>query len=152
MIRPSTFTATLLAAVCGVSPLACTGTADPRPEQSDDFFIGAWEWQRSHDNLDSEQTISPQTEGFTMQLLIEPSGELEWARGDSVVVETTWEFVPPVNLTDDYISPKLRYGRPILGFEEHTVGGLFDGELVLMDPCCDGLVHIWIPRPSGGQP
>ena len=115
------------------------GCSDPVEPPPDDLF-GVWEWARSVGGF-AGVTLTPGSEGYTLQLRITRPDRIQLDRDGAEEVVTTFELIRSGG-TD-----RLRYGEPILGQSEHELR-LQDGELVLIDPCCDGFTHTWLPRPE----
>ena len=122
----------VLAAVCGALLSGCSSPVEPPP----DSLFGVWEWVRAEGGI-AGVTLTPETEGYTLQLRITRPDRIQLDRDGVAEVVTRFEL----------ISPQLRYDEPILGQEEHELT-LSEGELVLTDPCCDGFAYTWHPRIS----
>jgi hypothetical protein len=122
----------VLAAVCGALLAGCSSPVEPPP----DSLFGVWEWVRAEGGIGGV-TLTPETEGYTLQLRIARPDRIQLDRGGVAEVVTRFELIP---------SPqRLRYDEPILGQEEHGLT-LSEGELILTDPCCDGFAYTWLPR------
>jgi hypothetical protein len=121
---------------------ACSGPTEPTLE---DQLFGSWEWVRAEGGI-AGTTITPESEGYRMVLRITRPDRIELSRDGTVDVDTRFEFVPAQDLGDISVMARLRYEEPLLGREEHEVGLGLDGELVLIDPCCDGFVYFWQAR------
>lgn len=130
-----------IAAVLFVLPACGSGPTEPTPE---DVLFGAWEWVRAEGGI-AGSVLTPETEGFTMVLRISRPDRIELYRDDVREVDTRFEYLPAQDLGDLSLLPRLRYQEPLLGQEEQEVG-LAQGELVLIDPCCDGFVYYWQAR------
>lgn len=132
-------TAALAAASCGNSdPIG------PTDAEWVEVLLGEWDWESATGGI-AGTTRTPASEGFTMRLVIEAQGRIEVFRNDSLLVSTTYQFVPAQDLGDKFLDPKLTYTDPVFGFGEHRVG-LDGSRLLLTDPCCDGFVYRWLPR------
>ena len=128
----------VLAAVCGALLSGCSSPVEPPP----DSLFGVWEWVRAEGGI-AGVTLTPETEGYTLQLRITRPDRIQLDRDGVAEVVTRFELIPSSG-TD---FPRLRYDEPILGQEEHELT-LSEGELVLTDPCCDGFAYTWHPRIS----
>ncbi len=104
-------------------------------------LLGRWDWVQAEGGI-AGSVITPETEGFAMQLVFTEPNRIELLRGVSSE-RTTYEFLPAEDLGDISIPRRLRYAEPILGFEEQQVGFDLGGRLVLIDACCDGFVYTW---------
>jgi len=128
-----------LVVVCGALLSACSSPVEPPPG-----LFGVWEWVRAEGGI-AGVTLTPETEGFTLQLRITPPDRIQLDRDGVEEVVTRFELIPSSG-TDFPFPPRLRYEEPILGQEEHELR-LSEGELILTDfPCCDGFAYTWLPR------
>ncbi len=125
----------VLAAVCGALLSGCSSPVEPPP----DSLFGVWEWVRAEGGIGGV-TLTPETEGFTLQLRIARPDRIQLDRDGVAEVVTRFELIPSSG-TD----LRLRYDEPILGQEEHELR-LSEGELILTDPCCDGFAYTWHSR------
>ncbi len=132
----------VLAAVCGALLPGCSSPVEPPP----DSLFGVWEWVRAEGGV-AGVTLTPETEGFTLQLRITRPDSIQLDRDGVAEIVTRFELIPSSG-TD---FPRLRYDEPILGQEEHELR-LSEGELILTDPCCDGFAYTWLPRSFDGRP
>ncbi len=121
------------ATACGSNPVEPTVEAR---------LFGTWEWVEAEGGI-AGSVITPETEGFTMRLVITRPNRIELFRDGVSERVTSFEFLPAQDLVDLFVSPRLRYSDPIFGFEEQAVGFDLEGGLVLIDPCCDGFVYTW---------
>ena len=126
----------VLAAVCGALLSGCSSPVEPPP----DSLFGVWEWVRAEGGI-AGVTLTPETEGFTLQLRITRPDRIQLDRDGVAEVVTRFELISSSG-TD---FPRLRYDEPILGQEEQELR-LSEGELILTDPCCDGFAYTWLPR------
>jgi hypothetical protein len=129
----------VLATLCGASLYACSTPVEPPP----DSLFGVWEWVRADGGI-AGVTLTPETEGFTLQLRITRPDRIQLDRDGVAEVVTSFELIPSSG-TDFPFPARLRYEEPILGQEEHELR-LSEGELVLTDPCCDGFAYTWLAR------
>ena len=127
----------VLAAICGSFVTGCSSPVEPPPNG----LSGVWEWVRSEGGI-AGATLTPATEGYTLQLRITRADRLQLDRDGVAEVVTRFELIPSSG------KDRLRYDEPVLGQTEHAVM-LSDGELILTDPCCDGFTHTWIKRAGG---
>jgi hypothetical protein len=125
----------VLAAVCGALLPGCSSPVEPPP----DNLFGVWEWVRAEGGIGGV-TLTPETEGFTLQLRIARPDRIQLDRDGVAEVVTRFELIPSSG-TD----LRLRYDQPILGQEQQELT-LSEGELILTDPCCDGFTYTWLPR------
>lgn len=124
----------LLAVAGGVGILGCGDPVEPVPDE----LFGVWEWVQSHGGI-AGVTLTPQSEGYTLQLRFTRPDQVRLERDGVAQVVTTFEVIRSDG------SDRLRYRDPILGRSEHELS-LSMGELVLTDLCCDGFAHSWLPR------
>lgn len=143
-IRTRSALAALPVAAAAAFLLPACGTGPTEPTLEDRLF-GAWEWVRAEGGI-AGTTITPESEGFTMVLRITRPNRIELSRDGVTEVDTRFELIPAQDLGDISVPPRLRYDEPLLGREEQEVGFGLDGELVLIDPCCDGFVWFWQAR------
>lgn len=122
----------VLATVCGALLLGCSSTVEP-PSES---FFGVWEWVRADGGVGGDLTLTPDTEGYTLQLRITQPDQVQLDRDGVTEVVTSFELTP---------SQRLQYDEPVLGQQEHELR-LSEGMLILTDPCCDGFAYTWLPR------
>ncbi len=127
----------VLAAVCGALLSGCSSPVEPPP----DSLFGVWEWVRAEGGI-AGVTLTPETEGYTLQLRITRPDRIQLDRDGVVEVVTRFELIPS---SGTGFPQRLRYDEPILGQEEHELR-LSEGELILTDPCCDGFAYTWLPR------
>lgn len=126
----------VLAAVCGALLPGCSSPIEPPP----DSLFGVWEWVRAEGGV-AGVTLTPETEGFTLQLRITRPDRIQLDRDGVAEVVTRFELIP----SSGSVFPRLRYDEPILDQEEHELR-LSEAGLVLTDPCCDGFAYTWLPR------
>ena len=136
---------TALAVAVAVSALLPACSSTPTEPTLEDLLFGSWEWVRAEGGI-AGITITPESEGFTMVLRITRPDRIELSRDGATEVDTRFEFIPAQDLVDISVPARLRYEEPILGREEQDVGFRLDGELVLIDPCCDGFAYFWLAR------
>jgi hypothetical protein len=127
-----------LTAVCGALLSGCSSPVEPPP----DSLFGVWEWVRAEGGV-AGVTLTPETEGYTLQLKITRPDRIQLDRDGVAEVVTRFELIPSSG-TD---FPWLRYDEPILGQDEQELR-LSEGELILTDPCCDGFAYTWHRPPS----
>ena len=92
--------------------------------------------------ITGDAILTPETEGFTLQLRITRPDRIQLDRDGVAEVVTRFELIPS---SGTGFPQRLRYDEPILGQEEHGLT-LSEGELILTDPCCDGFAYTWLPR------
>ncbi len=127
-------------AVLIVAPTACgSNPIEPTVEAR---LFGQWEWVEAVGGI-AGSVITPDTEGFTMRLVITRPNRIELFRDGVSERVASFELLPAQDLVDEFVSHRLRYSDPIFGFEEQAVGFDLEGGLVLIDPCCDGFVYTW---------
>ncbi|MEE8447856.1 MAG: hypothetical protein V3S52_09410 [Gemmatimonadota bacterium] len=127
-------------AVLIVAPTACgSNPVEPTVEAR---LFGTWEWVEAEGGI-AGSVITPETEGFTMRLVITRPNHIELFRDGVSERVASFELLPAQDLVDEFVSPRLRYSDPIFGFEEQEVGFDVEGRLVLTDPCCDGFAYTW---------
>jgi hypothetical protein len=129
----------VLVTLCGAALSACSTPVEPPP----DSLFGVWEWVRADGGI-AGVTLTPETEGFTLQLRITRPDRIQLDRDGVTEIVTRFELIPSSG-TDFPFPPRLRYEEPILGQEEQELR-LSEGELVLTDPCCDGFAYTWLAR------
>ena len=130
----------ILAVLCGILLVACSSPVEPAP----DGLFGVWEWVRAEGGI-AGVTLTPETEGHTLQLRITRPDRIQLDRDGVPEVVTRFELIPSSG-TDFPFPPRLRYEEPILGQEEQELLLSETGELILVDPCCDGFAYTWLPR------
>lgn len=127
-------------AVLIVAPTACgSNPVEPTVEAR---LFGTWQWVEAEGGI-AGSVITPETEGFTMRLVITRPNHIELFRDGVSERVASFELLPAQDLVDEFVSPRLRYSDPIFGFEEQEVGFDLEGRLVLTDPCCDGFAYTW---------
>jgi hypothetical protein len=128
---------------CGSDPTA----SSPEDPEFVELLYGAWSWVSSEGGIAGVRR-TPESEGYTQTLVLSSPNRAELFRAGASVASTTFEFVPALDLVDEYLEARIRYADPIFGWDEQIVR--FDAveNLVLVDPCCDGFVHTF--GPSGG--
>ncbi|MEN8145556.1 MAG: hypothetical protein ABFS14_11460 [Gemmatimonadota bacterium] len=126
----------VLVAVCGALLPGCSRPVEPPP----DSLFGVWEWVRAEGGV-AGVTLTPETEGFSLQLRITRPDSIQLDRDGVAEVVTRFELIS----SSGSVFPRLRYDEPILDQEEHELR-LSEGGLVLTDPCCDGFAYTWLPR------
>ena len=105
-------------------------------------LFGSWQWVEAEGGI-AGSVITPETEGFTLRLVITRPNRIELFRDGVSERVASFELLPAQDLVDEFASPRLRYSDPIFGFEEQEVGFDLEGRLVLIDPCCDGFAYTW---------
>lgn len=134
-------------AVLIVAPTACgSNPVEPTVEAR---LFGTWQWVEAEGGI-AGSVITPETEGFTMRLVITRPNRIELFRDGVSERVTSFELLPAEDLVDEFVSPRLRYSDPIFGFAEQEVGFDLEGRLVLIDPCCDGFAYTWTRVDSDG--
>ena len=134
-------------AVLFVAPTACgSNPVEPTVEAR---LFGTWEWVEAEGGI-AGSVITPETEGFTMRLVITRPNRIELFRDGVSERVASFELLPAQDLVDEFVSPRLRYSDPIFGFAEQEVGFDLEGRLVLIDPCCDGFAYTWTRVDSDG--
>ncbi len=127
-------------AVLIIAPTACDlNPVEPTVEAR---LFGTWAWVEAEGGI-AGSVITPETEGFTMRLVITRPNRIELFRDGVSERVASFELLPAQDLVDEFASPRLRYSDPIFGFEEQEVGFDLEGRLVLIDPCCDGFAYTW---------
>lgn len=127
-------------AVLIVAPTACgSNPVEPTVEAR---LFGTWQWVEAEGGI-AGSVITPETEGFTMRLVITRPNHIELFRDGVSERVASFELLPAQDLVDEFVSPRLRYSDPIFGFEEQEVGFDLEGRLVLTDSCCDGFAYTW---------
>jgi hypothetical protein len=129
------YTFCVLTAVCGALLPGCSSTVEP----PSDRFFGVWEWVRAEGGIGGGAILTPETEGYTLQLRITRPDRIQLDRDGVAEVVTSFELIP----SEGPFLQRLHYDEPILGQEEHELR-LSEGELILTDPCCDGFTYTWL--------
>ncbi len=119
-----------------VALVACSSPVEPPP----DSLFGVWEWVRAEGGV-AGVTLTPETEGFTLQLRITRPDRIQLDRDGVAEVVTRFELIS----SSGTVFPRLRYDEPILDQEGHELR-LSEAGLVLTDSCCDGFAYTWLPR------
>ncbi|MDX1396186.1 MAG: hypothetical protein R3195_17530 [Gemmatimonadota bacterium] len=140
--RSSLILVVLLAFVAACSDSDPTGPPGPNDDEFVELLYGSWDWTYAMGGIAGE-TITPASEGYTRQVVLSEPNLIELYRDGALEVSTTFEFLPAEDLGDISQPATLRYADPILGFDEQEVGFSIEGELILIDPCCDGYLWAW---------
>ena len=135
------------AAVLALTVGACS--SDPvGPDLSVELLYGAWDWVSSEGGIAGTRR-TPETEGFTQQLVIAEPNRIELFRDGELVESSTFVFTPSADPEDGFSEAVLMYDEPLFGVEQQEVRFDPDGNLVLTDPCCDRFVNVFSPAASG---
>ena len=131
---------------------ACSDPDPAGPEgQNDHEFVellyGTWDWTYAVGGI-AGVTLTPASEGFTRQVVFSEPNRVEMYRDGVLEISTTFEFIPAAEPEDPSMPAMLRYGEPILTFDEQRVAFSIEGELILIDPCCDGFLWAWVSAGS----
>ena len=129
----------LVSASCGSDPVQPPGPGD---DGFVELLYGSWDWTYAMGGI-AGVTITPASEGYTRRVVISAPNRVDLYRDGVLEVSTTFEFVPAADPEDPSMPATLRYADPILGFDEQQVGFSIEGELILIDPCCDGYLWAW---------
>lgn len=103
-------------------------------------IVGRWVWLSSTGGI-AGTTRSPASEGYSGVLRFAVDGTAEWRIDGELRWSTTWTLgVAPEGhpLAGETV---VRYGQPVVGWEQQAVRFPGPGRLTLVDPCCDGFVH-----------
>ena len=79
----------VLAAACGAMLPGCSSPIEPPP----DSLFGVWEWVRTEGGI-AGVTLTPVTEGFTLQLRITRPDHIQLDRDGVAQVVTRFELIP----------------------------------------------------------
>jgi hypothetical protein len=84
----------LIPAALGVVVAALAGcSSGPTEPIVNDRIFGVWEWVRAEGGIAGD-TITPETEGFTMVLRITRPDRIELSRDGVTQVDTRFDFIP----------------------------------------------------------
>ncbi|MEN8144437.1 MAG: hypothetical protein ABFS14_05740 [Gemmatimonadota bacterium] len=130
----------LLTAAIGLLASGCG--EEPTGPDLESRILGSWEWVSATGGI-AGVVITPESEGFTRQLVLSAPGTAQLLRDGVLEITSDYEFVPAQDLVDEFVGPKLVYEETLFGFAEQGVGFDLQDRLVLIDPCCDGFVYLW---------
>ena len=124
--------AVALVAACGGSPTSVdVGQIE-----------GRWEWRSASGGI-AGRTITPQTEGYTMELRVADDEVALYRNG---ALQTTARYRLELGRAGGSFAGKdvVHFTPPLFGWEEMGLQLSGAGELVLVDGCCDGYAYSWV--------
>lgn len=126
----------LLLLTAGLGVPACSSSA-VGPEID---IEGRWIWVKSEGGLlPADRT--PESEGYGLTLVFGSTGTVRLLQDGTLVGETTYEVTvgAPTGALEG--APVIRYGEPLLGFQEQAYQFVTRHTLLLADGCCDGFTY-----------
>ena len=129
------------AALAGLALAAACGTSPASIEL--DRLEGRWEWVSASGGI-AGRTITPATEGYTMQVRFLDDGAAELFRNGAR--ERTAEYELTVGRANGSFPDQdvVRFTPALLGFDEMAVQLEGTDELILADGCCDGFTYQFV--------
>jgi hypothetical protein len=125
---------TLVLATSGLS--GCAATTPPTLESR---LVGTWEWVEMSGGI-AGVTMTPASTGHTRSLRFTETGRVEaYEDGD---LKGTVGFKVAEGADDETLA--VQYDAPLMDFDAQTATFPADGELVLIDPCCDGFMYRYV--------
>lgn len=105
-----------------------------------DRLEGRWGWTAATGGF-AGHTITPATQGYTMEVRFFEDGRAEVYRSD--VLQNATTFVPGVGKEGGSFPGRavLRFAEPLLGGWDEMGIELSGDNLVLADGCCDGYAY-----------
>ena len=130
-IRRATLALTLLAVACSSAPTALV------PER----LAGRWSWTSATGGI-AGRTITPASEGYTMEVRFLAGGEAQLSRSGSLTRTTGYELGIGREGGSFPGREVIRFDEPLFGgWEEMGVELPGADRLVLADGCCDGYTY-----------
>lgn len=111
-----------------------------------EWLEGLWEWQSSSGGI-AGWTLTPASEGYTMDLRLLASGEAELYRNGGL--QATAHFSTGIGHEGGSFPGRdvVRFSKPLLGGWEEMALDMPDADhLVLTDGCCDGYSYSFVRR------
>lgn len=127
-------------AVIGAAALAAGCASSPAAVDLDQW-TGRWEWRSASGGI-AGRTITPASEGYTMELRLTADGEAELLRNGTVTQRVTYELGVGKKGGSFEGRDVVRFTPTMFGsWEEMGVAFPDAGHLMLADGCCDGFTY-----------
>ena len=131
-------------ALLAVALAACGGTVTAVDE---DQLEGRWDWRSASGGI-AGRTITPASEGYTMQLRF-ARAEVALYRNGTLQASAGYRLA--IGGADGSFAGRdvVRFSPAIFGWDEMGVQITVEGELVLADGCCDGFTYRFVRASAG---
>ena len=125
---------------------ACDGSATA---VETDQLEGRWDWRSASGGI-AGRTITPASEGYTLQLRFR-GDEAELWRNGGLENEATYRLA--VGREDGSFPGKdvIRFTPPLFGWDEMAIQLSAEGELILASGCCDGFTYAFVRATAAGS-
>ena len=109
---------------------------------------GRWEWRSASGGI-AGRTITPQTEGYTMELRVADDEVALYKNG---ALQKAARYRLALGREGGSFAGKdvVVFTPSLFGWEEMGLQLSVEGELILADGCCDGFTYTWA-RAGGAQ-
>jgi hypothetical protein len=122
------------AALALLALAGCAGSSITAPAV---WLPGSWTWVRAEGGI-AAMVRTPESEGYEQRLVFTSAGDAILFRDDEEVGRSTYTLGVGAPGSSHDGRTVVRYGLPLLGFEEQAVHFPSSDQLVLDDGCCDG--------------
>lgn len=121
--------------------LAAAGCAGSPASVEPGDLAGRWEWQSSSGGI-AGRTLTPATEGYSMELRLQTDGRAQLLKNGAVVGSADYQV--GIGKTNGSFAGRdvVRFSPSLLGgWEEMGLSFPDATHLVLADGCCDGFTY-----------
>ena len=124
-----------------VAALLAVGCGSPTSVEESQLE-GRWEWRSASGGI-AGRTITPQSEGYTMELRFEGDDQVALYR--SGALQTTAGYRLALGSQGGSFAGKdvVVFTPALFGWEEMGLQLSVEGDLILADGCCDGFTYTW---------
>lgn len=127
----------------GVAALAAGCASSPAAVDLDQW-TGRWEWQAATGGI-AGRTLTPASEGYTMELRLTSGGDAELLRNGTVTQSATYELGLGRKGGSFEGRDVVRFTPTLFGsWEEMAVTFPDAAHLTLSDGCCDGFTYSFV--------
>lgn len=109
-------------------------------------LAGTYFWTESEGGIAGRE-LTPESEGYTVRVVLDGSGEASAFRNDSLVATVRYDVTPRLSLVEPGADPEYEivFDPPLPGLLfasiENGVLRLRDSSLTIEEPCCDRYAH-----------
>jgi hypothetical protein len=122
---------------------AMAGCANSPTGVEVDRLEGRWEWRSASGGI-AGRTITPTTEGYTMELRFVDDEEAQLFRSGALRTTARYELATGSQGGSFGGKDVVRFTPALFGWDEMGVQISIEGELILADGCCDGFTYSFV--------
>jgi hypothetical protein len=108
-----------------------------------DRLEGRWEWREATGGI-AGRTITPASEGYTMELRFLDGDDVELHRSGQPQTNATYRLATGSDEGSFAGKDVVRFTPALFGWDEMLIQLSVEGELILTDGCCDGYTYTFV--------